>query len=101
MRGAAINALCYFSEHLIPDIFDYHAIVIPSMLKYVGDSSSKVAGKALIAIDVFFDGMEQEDILQYLEISIPRLIEVVGAPQATPLMRAAAISAIGSAVQVA
>jgi vesicle coat complex subunit len=74
VRGAAINALCYFSEHLIPDIFDYHAVIIPAMMKYIGDLSPKVVSKALIAIDVFFDGMEQEDILQYLPVVIPRLI---------------------------
>ena len=101
MRGAAINALCYFSELLIPDIFDYHAVVIPSLMKYIGDLSPKVVSKALIAIDVFFDGMDQDDILQYLEVVIPKLNEVIGSDKATPLMRAASISAIGSAVQVA
>ena len=57
VRGAAINALCYFSQHLLPDIFDYHSVIIPALLKQIGDISPKVAGKALVAIDVFFDGM--------------------------------------------
>jgi len=69
-------------------------------MKYVGDLSPKVVSKALIAIDIFFDGMEQEDILLYLDVVIPKLIEVIAAPQATPLMKSAAVSAIGSAVQV-
>lgn len=59
VRGAAINALCFFSEHLVPDIFEYHSIIIPSMIKYIGDLSPKVIEKALIAIDIFLDGMEQ------------------------------------------
>lgn len=101
IRGAAINALCYFSEHLIPDIFEYHSVVIPSLMKYIGDLSPKVVSKALIAIDVFFDGMDQTDILLYLDVVIPRLNEVIGSANATPLMKAASISAIGSAVQVA
>lgn len=100
VKGAAINALCYFSEHLIPDIFEYHSVIIPALLSHFGDHSTKVAGKALIAIDVFFDGMEQEDIIQYLSISVPRLIEVLGSNNSTALMKAAAISAIGSAVYV-
>lgn len=74
VRGAAINALCYFSEHLIPDIFEYHGVIIPALLGHIGDLSMKVASKALIAIDVFFDGMEQEDIIQYLAPAVPRLI---------------------------
>ena len=101
VRGAAINALCYFSEHLIPDIFEFHAVVIPSLMKYIGDLSPKVVSKALIAIDVFFDGMDQDDILLYLDVVIPRLNEVIASNQATPLMKAASISAIGSAAQVA
>lgn len=71
------------------------------MMKYIGDLSPKVVSKALIAIDVFFDGMEQEDIIQYLPVVIPRLIEVLGSNVASPLMKAASISAIGSAVFVA
>jgi hypothetical protein len=100
VRGAAINALCYFSEHLIPDIFDYHGVIIPALLGHLGDLSTKVVSKALIAIDVFFDGMEQEDIIQYLAPAIPRFIEVLGNNNSTPLMKAAAISAVGSAVFV-
>jgi hypothetical protein len=88
-------------EHLIPDIFEYHSVVIPSLMKYIGDLSPKVVSKALIAIDVFFDGMDQEDILLYLDVVIPRLNEVIASSNASPLMKAASISAIGSAVQVA
>lgn len=29
------------------------------MMKHIGDLSSKVAEKALIAVDVFFDNMEE------------------------------------------
>jgi hypothetical protein len=101
VKGAAINALCYFSEHLIPDIFEYHGVIIPALLGHISDLSLKVASKALIAIDVFFDGMEQEDIIQYLAPAVPRLIEVLGNNNSTPLMKAAAISAIGSSVYVA
>lgn len=70
-------------------------------MKYIGDLSPKVVTKALIAIDVFFDGMDQEDILLYLDVVIPRLNEVIGSEKASPLMKAASISAMGSAVQVA
>ena len=59
---------------MIPDIFDYHGVIIPSMLKYIGDLSTKVIEKALIAIDLFLDGMEQDDIVQYLPIVVPKLI---------------------------
>ena len=57
VRGAAISALSYFSEYLIPDIVEYHATIIPEMMKHINDMSNKVAEKALIAVDVFFDNM--------------------------------------------
>lgn len=100
VRGAAINALCYFSEHLIPNIFEYHNLIIPALLKQVGDLSQKVAGKALVAIDVFFDGMEKEDITKYLHITIPTFIQVLGSNSSTVLMKTASVSAIGSAIFV-
>lgn len=43
VRGAAINALSYFSEYLIPDIVKFHATIIPAMMNYVNDASQKVA----------------------------------------------------------
>ena len=101
VRGAAINALCFFSEHLIPDIFQYHSVIIPAMIKYIGDLSTKVIEKALIAIDIFLDGMEQEDIVQYLPVVVPKLIDVLLSDKSTSLMRAAAMSALGSAVTAA
>ena len=36
------------------------------MLKSFDDLSAKVAEKALIAVDVFFDNMEEDDIRGYL-----------------------------------
>lgn len=73
VRGAAIKALSYFSEYLIPDIVNYHAQVIPSMLAYINDLSTIVAEKALIAIDVFFENMEEDEIKQYLPTVVPKL----------------------------
>jgi len=58
---------------LIPEIVDYHATVIPAMMNYFSDMSTKVAEKALIATDVFFDNMDENDIKSYLPIVIPKL----------------------------
>ena len=71
------------------------------MIKYIGDLSIKVGEKALIAIDVFLDGMEQEDILPYLPVIVPKLIEVLINDKSSSLMRAAAMSGLGSAVTAA
>ena len=71
------------------------------MINHIGDLNVKVSEKALIAIDVFLDGMVQEDILPYLPVVIPKLIEVLISEKSTSLMRAAAMSGLGSAVTAA
>jgi hypothetical protein len=86
---------------LIPDIVNFHATVIPSMMNSFSDLSPKVAEKALIATDVFFDNMEEEDIKSYLPVVIPKFVEVLMSGNSTPIMRNAAMSAIGSAIEVA
>ena len=101
VRGAAIAAISYFSEFLVPEIVEFHATVIPLMMNSFSDMSTKVAEKALIATDVFFDNMDEDDIKSYLPIVIPKLTEVLMSQSSTPLMRNAAISGIGSALEAA
>lgn len=62
VRGAAISALCYFSEFLLPDIIDYHKTIIPSLMSYLNDLSDKVAEKALMALDIYIENLEPEQI---------------------------------------
>lgn len=69
-------------------------------MNYIGDLSQKVAVKALIAIDVFFEGMEQEDMIPYLPTVIPNLISVLTNPNSNLIMRSISLSAIGSAITV-
>lgn len=50
VRGAAINALIFFAEYLVPNIIDYHTVIVPSMVKFMNDSIEKVGEHALIAL---------------------------------------------------
>jgi hypothetical protein len=43
----------------------------------------------------------QEDIIQYLPMIVPKLIEVLVSEKSSSLMRAAAMSGLGSAVTAA
>lgn len=69
------------------------------MMKHISDMSSKVAEKALIAVDVFFDNMEEEEIKAYLPVVIPTLSKVVRLDTSTVVMRNASLSGIGSAIE--
>lgn len=98
VRGAAISALCYFSEFLIPDILDYYRTVLPSIMNYISDLSEKVAEKALMALDMYIENLEPDQISEYLPIIIPRLLEVLASDKSTYTMKAASLSALGSLV---
>ena len=43
------------------------------MMNFLGDLSPKVAEQALVAIDIFFDNMEEGDITKYLSVVVPKL----------------------------
>jgi hypothetical protein len=98
VRGAAICALCFFSEFLIPDIVDYHRTIIPSMMGHINDLSNKVAEKALMALDIFIENLEPEQIFVYLPIIIPRLLEILASDKSSFDMKSASLSALGSLV---
>lgn len=71
------------------------------MVNCISDQSGKVVSKALIAIDVFFDSMEPEEIVPYLPTVVPILIGVAASTQASVLMRTSAVCALGSGATAA
>jgi len=97
IRGAAIKALSYMAEYLMPDIVLYHKVIIPALVSNFSNLSSKVAEKAMIAIDIFCENMEKE-IIQYLPSLIPQLVAVVTNPQTTNMSKMVCVSAIGSCI---
>jgi len=76
VRGAAITALGYLSEFLVPDIVDYHAIIIPILLKAFNEEDLKVAEKAVFSMDIFCENMEKE-IIPYLTTIMPCLAGLI------------------------
>ena len=82
VRGAAIAALAYLSEHLIPDIIEYHQDIVPFLLRALGDVDKKVVEKALFAINIFCENMEGE-IQAYLDKIMPALAVILTSEQAT------------------
>ena len=76
VKSAAIYALCYFSEFLLPDILAFHKMIIPNLLANFNDLSKRVSERAIFTIDIFCENMEQ-DITEYLEILVPQLISTL------------------------
>lgn len=72
VRGAAITALGYLSEFLVPEIVDYHKIIIPILLNAFNEEDLKVAEKAVFSMDIFCENMEKE-IIPYLNTIMPAL----------------------------
>lgn len=82
VRGAAIAALAYLSEHLIPEIIDYHSDIIPFLLGALDDVDKKVVEKALFAINIFCENMEGL-IEVYLDKVMPALAIILMNEKAT------------------
>jgi len=97
VRGAAIKALSYMAEYLMPDIVLYHKVIIPALVSNFANMSTKVSEKAMIAIDIFCENMEKE-IIQYLPDLIPQFLNVVTNPQTSNMMKMVCVSAIGSCI---
>lgn len=98
VRGSAIKALTYFAEYLPVDICKFHSTIIPAVLNSFEDLNSKVAEKAIIAIDIFCDNLEPEDLVLYMQIITDRLSVIVTKDSSTLTMRRVAISALGSCI---
>mmetsp|Transcript_34463 Transcript_34463/g.60479 ORF Transcript_34463/g.60479 Transcript_34463/m.60479 type:complete len:1030 (+) Transcript_34463:1481-4570(+) len=74
-EGAAI-ALGYCSEHLQPDILDFHEIIIPALLQSLDTPKNFVRNRVLFAIDTFIAGCDEE-LEPYLQSIMTKLVEVV------------------------
>jgi hypothetical protein len=44
------------------------------MMNHISDLSQKVAEKALMALDIFFENLEPEQITDYLPVVVPHLL---------------------------
>jgi len=67
-------AISFFSQYIHPEIFDYHADIIPLLLNYIHDLEELIVFKALFALNIFAENME-EKISDYVEIIVPKLIK--------------------------
>lgn len=74
-EGAAI-ALGYCSEHLQPDILEFHAQIIPALLSAIDTPNSFVRNRILFAIDTFASGCDDE-LEPYLQAIMAKLVEIV------------------------
>lgn len=96
VRGAAIKALTYFAEYLPVDVCKYHSTIVPAIINSFDDLNNKVAEKAIIAIDIFCDNLEPEDLELYMKPITEKLCLIAMKDNSTMLMRRVAVSALAS-----
>jgi len=82
VRGAAITTLGYLAEFLVPEIVDFHEMIIPILLKGFTEEDIKVAEKSVFSMDIFCENMERE-IIPYLNIIMPSLAGLIVSPKAS------------------
>ena len=98
VRGAAINALIFFAQYLVPNIIDYHHLIVPSMVGFMNDSIEKIGEHALIALDMLFDNMEEDQIRKYLPDIVPIMVKIWQTPTASSIMKKTALTTIASLI---
>ena len=76
VREAAGLSLAYMSDHLRPEILDYHAQVIPSLMAMLNETLSNTKQKAIYALDLFCEGFE-DNIGAYLEGMLNGLVGLI------------------------
>jgi hypothetical protein len=74
-EGAAI-ALGYCSEHLQPDILEFHGVIIPALLSAIDTPKASVRNRILFAIDTFASGCDDE-LEPHLQSIMQKLVGVV------------------------
>lgn len=99
VREAAGLSLAYMSDHLRPEILDYHAQVIPSLMAMLGEVHTNTKQKAIYALDLFCEGFE-DNIGAYLEGMLNGLVGLV-LRDADLKTKQMALSALNSALSAA
>lgn len=68
------------------------------MIRFMNDSIEKVGEHALIALEVLFENMEEDQIIKYLPDIVPILSKLWSSPNASLIMKKAALGTIGSLI---
>jgi len=76
IRGVAIFTISNMAEFLNPEIFSYHQIFLPSLIKHLQDPNEKVVKQAMASIDLFSEYLEN-NIAQYIPTLIPAITQVI------------------------
>lgn len=74
-EGAAI-AIGYCAEHLRPDIIDWHAEILPSLIAALATENKVVRRRVLFALDAFIEACDDE-LVPYLEALLKSVVGLV------------------------
>lgn len=98
VKGAAMKAIGYLSEYVQEEMVKYHAVILPAVLNAFNDTSMKVVEKAVQTTDIYFDNMDEDDLLLYLPEFIPRLAQIPYIKEANMMIKRPAVAAIASSI---
>eukprot|EP00457_Paulinella_chromatophora_P000952 gb/GEZN01000954.1/.p1 GENE.gb/GEZN01000954.1/~~gb/GEZN01000954.1/.p1 ORF type:complete len:1111 (-),score=185.57 gb/GEZN01000954.1/:112-3444(-) len=89
VRVSALCALIQFTNEMGADAIRYHAMVVPQLLKALDSDDTGVKQKACIALHHFCQGMQPQDIKQYTEPLVKKLVAIItSAQEETDICRA-------------
>lgn len=96
VKNAAIKAISYFSEFLLPNILEYTNVVIPSLVKAMDSSDIDLVEHSVFVLDVFTEYLEENQVKDYLPVLVPKIVVMVTHPKATYRVRRFSIDALCS-----
>lgn len=96
VKVAALATMAQFSEHLRPEILDYHNQVIPAIFALLSGSDPEFQSKACVVFESFAAGMGQE-IVQYAPQIIDCLLRIISS--GTPDLKESALSALSAMLE--
>lgn len=96
VKSCVVRTVTYFTEFLIPDIVYYHKLILPTILTFIEGSHPGLAEKAMVALEVLLENMDEEDCQEMSGLVMPVLGKCLENKDNSVFMRKVLVSSIGS-----
>lgn len=77
VRNAAIKAISFFSEFLLPDILEYSSVVIPALVNSFDSPDIELVEHSLFVLDVYTEYLDEEKIVDFLPTLVPKVLGMI------------------------
>ena len=100
VRGAAVEAIIMMSDHLQPDILDFHELILPACFAMLDNAQEqvRVKKKVCLAVDAFCTEIDKDVLAPYIDQLMKRMLSLLTSGE--QVLQQTAISAIKSCANI-